>query len=159
YPIEQSEKEEFIKNVVDRFSNPYIKHQWLSIAVQYSLKMRTRVLPLLLNKSKSADIHAMALGFAAFLRLMKTDKNGEVFTCQYLDENYKLSDSKAPLFYAAWTNAEPQEIVERVFSDAELLGSDISVLTNFKEQVVTMLERIESDGMLNLLKQHYQDYK
>jgi tagaturonate reductase len=38
--------DEFADSVIDRFSNPYIDHQWKSISLHYSTKIKVRCLPL-----------------------------------------------------------------------------------------------------------------
>jgi tagaturonate reductase len=38
--------EDFADSVIDRFSNPYIDHQWISISLHYSTKIKVRCLPL-----------------------------------------------------------------------------------------------------------------
>jgi tagaturonate reductase len=38
--------DEFADSVMDRFSNPFIDHQWNSIALHYSTKIKVRCLPL-----------------------------------------------------------------------------------------------------------------
>ena len=40
---------EFAAKVLDRFRNPHIEHQWLSITMQYSSKMRMRNIPIIQN--------------------------------------------------------------------------------------------------------------
>ena len=45
--INIEEANHFVSQVTDRFKNPYIEHQWLSIAVQYTSKMMMRTVPLL----------------------------------------------------------------------------------------------------------------
>ncbi len=40
---------EFAGKVLDRFRNPHIEHQWLSITVQYSSKMKMRNIPIIQN--------------------------------------------------------------------------------------------------------------
>lgn len=44
YPVPTEEVSQFCENVRDRFLNPYIKHYWLSINVNYSLKLKMRVI-------------------------------------------------------------------------------------------------------------------
>jgi tagaturonate reductase len=38
--------DDFSDSVIDRFSNPYIDHQWKSISLHYSTKVKVRCLPL-----------------------------------------------------------------------------------------------------------------
>jgi tagaturonate reductase len=45
YSIPEGEAEEFAKVVLDRFANPFIKHQWINITFQYTMKLKIRVVP------------------------------------------------------------------------------------------------------------------
>ena len=61
--------EQFGMQVLDRFRNPFINHQWISITVQYSSKMKMRVIPVLLkyySDFNKTPAH-IAKGFGAFL--------------------------------------------------------------------------------------------
>lgn len=55
--------------VLDRYRNPFIEHQWLSISLQYSSKMKMRNVPVLLKHYEKTDAvpQHMALGFARSL--------------------------------------------------------------------------------------------
>jgi tagaturonate reductase len=52
YQVTTAETDDFTYKVLDRFRNPNIEHQWISISAQYSSKIKMRVLPLLLNHYK-----------------------------------------------------------------------------------------------------------
>src|SRR4029079_3136642 len=45
--IPTEEIREFGRKVLDRFRNPYLQHQWISITMQYSSKIAKRVVPVL----------------------------------------------------------------------------------------------------------------
>ena len=47
YPVPGNEAEEFATNVIDRFSNPSIEHQWISITLNYTSKLKMRVVQVL----------------------------------------------------------------------------------------------------------------
>jgi tagaturonate reductase len=67
--IDAKVKEDFANRVFERFCNPFIDHQWISITVQYTSKMKMRNIPLLLRHYELNDtppVH-MATGFAGFL--------------------------------------------------------------------------------------------
>ena len=49
YEIPQTVKDPFIYKTLDRFRNPHIIHQWKSITYNYTAKMKTRCIPLLIN--------------------------------------------------------------------------------------------------------------
>src|SRR5699024_5590901 len=100
---EISEKDalNFASSVVDRFSNPFLNHQWLSISLNYTSKMEMRNAALIegfYQKHQSVPQH-MALGFAAYLRFMKCEKNenGD-YVGRIGSTSYTLNDEDAPVF-------------------------------------------------------------
>ncbi len=59
----------FARNVLDRFSNPYLQHQWKSISAQFALKMKARCMPLIkqyAERYKKLPV-GMLIGLAAFM--------------------------------------------------------------------------------------------
>ncbi|HWK99007.1 MAG TPA: hypothetical protein VNQ55_03630, partial [Parapedobacter sp.] len=70
--INRKEAEAFADEVIYRFSNPYLHHQWQSISANYTSKMQLRNLATLqryYKKGKSKVADYMALGFAGYLRV------------------------------------------------------------------------------------------
>src|SRR5690606_29725909 len=49
YPVAAEIAEDFSDKVLDRFRNPHIKHQWISISMNYTSKLKMRVVPLLIK--------------------------------------------------------------------------------------------------------------
>ncbi len=45
YEIDKEDTLAFSNIVADRFANPFIEHAWINITVQYSMKMKIRILP------------------------------------------------------------------------------------------------------------------
>ncbi|RYE28606.1 MAG: tagaturonate reductase, partial [Sphingobacteriaceae bacterium] len=43
YQVSKAQTDEFANQVLDRFRNPHIKHQWIAITVQFSAKLKMRV--------------------------------------------------------------------------------------------------------------------
>ena len=83
--ITENEAVKFANNVLERFSNPFIAHQWSSIAMNYEEKMKMRnqflMEKYLLLKSKPAE--KMALGFAAFALYMKKEHHKDIDTAYF----------------------------------------------------------------------------
>lgn len=67
---------QFGKDVLERFSNPFIKHQLLSIALNSVSKFQVRVLPTILEYKEKFGSYPKALTFsmAALIAFYKTDK-------------------------------------------------------------------------------------
>ena len=72
--INKNEAEIFAAKVLDRFRNNFIDHQWLSICLQYSSKMRLRNIDVIVNYIHRLDTipSHMAMGMAAHILFMKT---------------------------------------------------------------------------------------
>ncbi|WCT11914.1 tagaturonate reductase [Mucilaginibacter jinjuensis] len=154
YAIDEQDKTEFIQTVIDRFRNPNIEHQWLSISAQYSSKIKMRVLPLLLNhyQNSNAVPESFAFGFAAFLRFVKVtaDADGN-YTGSINGNGYTVTDSNAAFFAKAWANASTKTVVNQILKDTILWGTDLTRLKGFKEAVSQKLETILELGTLQIL--------
>ncbi|QJD94593.1 tagaturonate reductase [Mucilaginibacter robiniae] len=156
YQVNYNQAAEFAAQVLDRFRNPNIEHQWISISAQYSAKMGMRVVPLLLNHYKlhSSVPQRIALGFAAFLRFMKTEQNAEgKFIGHVNGAEYTVTDSQAETFCKVWQNDDIKEIVNTVLKDKNLWNADLSVLPGFAEAVAQKLESLIAQGTRVLLEE------
>lgn len=140
---------EFAKKVLDRFRNPYISHQWLSISVQYSSKMKLRCVPLLINhyKNNSNSPELFALGFAAYIYFMKPVKFQDNVYYGVLDnKSYAINDDSAEEYYNRWKTHSPKSIVQEVLKDIAFWGHDLYLLPGFKDSVLRQLEFIINNG-------------
>ena len=92
--ITENEAVQFANNVLERFSNPFIAHQWSSIAMNYEEKMKMRnqflIEKYLLLKSKPAE--KMALGFAAFALNMKKEHNKDIDTAHFCNHQLFIDE-------------------------------------------------------------------
>lgn len=150
YQIDLPVAENFANNVLDRFRNPHIRHEWLSISLQYSTKIKMRVIPLLLNYFKTYNTvpQNMALGFAAFIRFMKVEQQADgTFTGSISEKSYKVTDSQAAWFSKVWQTGDINSVVEVVLKNKELWDADLSVLPNFKDTVSSILDKIMKNGV------------
>ncbi|WP_345950625.1 tagaturonate reductase [Mucilaginibacter sp. PAMB04274] len=154
YDVDHDTAADFAGKVLDRFRNPYIEHQWISISAQYSSKIKMRVMPLLLNHYQSHD-NAPALftfGFAAFLRFMKSEKNAEgKFVGNVNGKDYTITDSQAEVFYNAWQKTELHDVAYTLLADKNLWDADLTQLKGFKEAVLNQLQQIVANGTQDIL--------
>jgi len=145
YEIDDEVAADFGNKVLDRFRNPYIRHEWLSISVQYSTKIKMRVIPLLLNyyKLKNAAPVCMALGFAAFIRFMHVEAGDEG---QYIgtinNEEYKVTDSQATYFAKIWENPDSDAVIQNILKNKDLWDADLDILPGFTEAVTEQFNRV-----------------
>jgi tagaturonate reductase len=131
---------EFGLKVLDRFRNPHIQHQWMSITMQYSSKMKSRVIPVLLEHYKrqsGAPVH-IALGMAAWLLFMRERKK----------EGW---DDKSAYLAEAWVGRSPEDVVVKVLGDVSLWGIDLLLLQGFAQAVLEQLDILMNKGALTAL--------
>lgn len=142
----------FASKVLDRFRNPSLEHQWISITMQYSSKMKMRNLPLLerhygLNQEVPA---CMALGFAAYILFMQNqDKNGHA-TGQRNGTDYPVRDDQAAWFAAAWS-AAGDSIADVVLGHAAYWETNLAHYPGFLEAVRLNLHALRTEGARTVL--------
>lgn len=139
YELELSVAEEFGNQVLDRFRNPFIRHQLIDITVQYTAKMKMRNIPTLLNHYKKSNTvpELFAKGFAAFLQFMKpvSEKDGNYFG-ERNQQPYPIRCDAAAYFDEKWKKATSgQDLATQVLADSELWGTDLTLLPGFAEAV------------------------
>ncbi len=138
YKLPLQEAQDFGLQVLDRFRNPHIQHQWLSITMQYSSKMRMRNIPVLLQhyKGQETPLPHFSLGFAAYLLFMKAvKKEGEQYKGEYRGQAYPINDDKAGYYFGLWKDRSPEEVVTLVLKDKNLWGEDLTLLKGFEASV------------------------
>lgn len=142
--ISQQEAETFAVKVLDRFRNPYLEHQWLSITMQYSGKLRMRVMQLVINyyKKFNAVPQHIAIGFAAYLLFVKNENNA-----------YTITDEKADYVKNILVeNNSIADAVNKLFTDETLWGQDFSIIPNFADAVVKYYNEMLESGAKAVLE-------
>lgn len=154
FEIDAKVKETFANNVFERFCNPFIDHQWLSITVQYTSKMKMRNVPLLRRHYELTDtppVH-MATGFAGFLLFMKAIREDDN---RYFGKKegveYEIKDDSADYFYTAWQNNTADKLAAQVMQNEELWGVDLTTLPGFLNMVQEKLNEMMSNGVLQTI--------
>lgn len=153
YQVTERQTTSFANTVKDRFANPAIEHLWLNITFQYSMKMKIRILPLLLNHYKKFNSvpENIAFGFAAYLRFLKVDKKeGDKYFGKYKDINYIITDDEVDYFQQ---QSQTADYVTNVLEDVDFWKADLNLLLGFIDSVKHNFDAIESQGVLIALKQ------
>ncbi len=138
YPVEKSKAETFARSVLDRFRNGHIRHLWISITQQYSMKMKMRVVPVLLRYYQlfNKPPEKIAFGFAAYL---------------LFEKSVKTEDGQAAYFQELWQQKDGAELVSEVLKNKELWDADLTALPGFEAAVARNLESISKRGILAML--------
>lgn len=139
--ISTEEVKAFGRQVIDRFSNPFVEHRWLSIAAQYALKMKTRIVPLILEhyRQQSTPPQGIALCMAAFL----------VF---YRQPHPTVQDEGYAYFSEKWAHTSPELLVPEVLADSGRWGVDLSQLPGFADAVTKAIQQILAKGAADTVR-------
>jgi tagaturonate reductase len=151
--ITNDEANAFANKVTDRFRNPFLDHQWLSITMNYTSKMKLRNIPLLLRHySRTDEVPSnMALGFAAYLLFMrcKAGADGRYYG-QNNGSDYLVQDDMAPSF-AEKSLTDMNTFADVILADKNLWGTDISRLNGFADAVKENVRLLEKRGILETM--------
>lgn len=138
YKVDVALAQDFGRKVLDRFRNPFIKHQWISITMNYSSKMKLRCIPVLMKhyESKHSVPELFVIGFAAYLYFMKgvSIKDGKYYG-ELNGQPYLIQDDLAETFYQRWTALPPAALVQEVLGDTAYWGENLNNLPGFAEAV------------------------
>jgi tagaturonate reductase len=149
YDLQAGEARAFGLQVLDRFRNPDIRHQWISITMQYSSKMKMRDIPILLRhyQLNGQPPERFALGFAAYLLFMRGMKIEEgVVQGECRGQTYPIHDDQAAHFYQLWKDCPADRIVESALKDQSLWGADLTTLNGFGGMVQGKLNMLMTKG-------------
>ena len=136
--LSATELNQFAGDVIERFKNPFIKHELLSIALNSISKYKVRVLPSVLEyKKRTGKLPENLLySLAALIRFYKGEWNGNAIP---------LNDSADVLefFKSAWKNNDSEEVVQKVLSNESFWGQNLTKIDGLAAQVRKALIRLE----------------
>lgn len=146
----RGELEAFAASVLERFENPYIDHQLLSIALNSAAKYRARCLPTLLDCTRrDGKVPAgLCFAFAALLQFYTGEKSAEHTLCARRgEESYTVSDDAAVIDACAGASgADAAAYARALMTRADIWGQDLTQIADFYDKTVENLTRLRSLG-------------
>jgi tagaturonate reductase len=155
YEIDSDTVQNFIKQVLERFRNPYINHYWKNITLNYTSKMKLRCIPLLINyyKKNNSVPELFAMGFASYIYFMKAVKqDGNEFFGEFNGNFYLINDEMAEKYYKIWQNLSADKVVKEVLKNIVFWDEDLSILPDFEQSVTDKLNSIINNGMRSTIE-------
>ena len=155
YKVSAEVAKDFGNKVLDRFRNPMIKHQWINITVQYTSKIKMRIVPLLLShyKQHQTPPELIALGFAGYLLFTKpVKKESEKYYGVLNGQEYPIQDEFAALFMKRWNNFTAPDLVKEVLNDVDIWGENLMALPGFYESVLEKLNLLTSNSVTEVIE-------
>lgn len=153
--LPEAEKKAYADSVMERFRNPFVRHELLSISLNSTSKWKVRVLPSLLDYQTAKGKLPAALTFSlasllAFYRGTPVTQNELIGSRG--TQTYAIRDDAPVLafFAEAWKKADATknyaELVTTTLSRTDFWGQDLSKIPGFTEFVTKSLEAIVKDG-------------
>ncbi|NJW52111.1 tagaturonate reductase [Salinimicrobium oceani] len=140
--LAEEELDSFAAEVLDRFRNPFIKHQLASIALNSVSKFKVRVLPSLLEfQERRSELPVrLTFAFACLIRFYKGEWQGRQLPVQ---DDVQITE----FFKETWTLGTAEAVVEKVLSRREYWDQDLTTVPELKDQLIIALEELEDKGV------------
>ena len=158
-PLDKQDLEEFARAVQDRFNNPFVNHELMSISLNSTSKWRARNMPTFLDyvQEKGELPACLTTSFAAYIAFYSSDIQGlteQGLVCRRPKGNeYTVSDDRYVLeFYYDHRQDSPEELVHAVMTHPEMWGTDLTAVPGFEEAAVRILKTIRAEGALKAFR-------
>ena len=158
-PLDKADCEAFAAAVTDRFNNPFVDHQLMSISLNSTSKWRARNMPSFLEYiEKFGKLPAaLTMSLAAYIAFYSDDvvrrEDNALINRRPAGNEYAVSDDAWVLdFYYAHKDDDAATIVPAVLSNEEMWGQDLTKVEGLTEAVTADLELIRKEGALAAYK-------
>ena len=154
-PLPKEDIEGFAAAVQDRFNNPFINHELMSISLNSTSKWRARNMPSFLEYiEKFGKLpQCLTMSFASYIAFFSNDiqeLNEQGLVCRRSKGNcYTCSDDRWVLeFYKEHQKDTEEELVHAVMTNLQMWGQDLTRIPGFETATVENLKRIRTQGAL-----------
>lgn len=154
-PLDKDDLMNFAAAVQDRFNNPFVNHELMSITLNSTSKWRARNMPSFLEYIEMFGKLPVCLtmSFAAYIAFFSNDiqeltdaglvcrrPKGNTYTCS--DDRWALE------FYYAHRNDSVEELVHAVMTNLQMWGQDLTQVPGFEAATVANLKKIRTEGTI-----------
>jgi len=154
-PLAKEDVESFAAAVQDRFNNPFINHELMSISLNSTSKWRARNMPSFLEYIDIKDRLPVCLtmSFAAYIAFFSNDiqeLTDAGLVCRRPKGNtYVCSDDRWALeFYYDHRNDSAEDLVHAVMTNERMWGRDLTEIPGFEAATVANLKKIRTEGAI-----------
>ena len=154
-PLDQDDCKKFAAAVEDRFNNPFVNHELMSISLNSTSKWRARNMPSFLEyvRKNGKLPTCLTMSFAAYIAFYSNDVQeltDKGLVCKRAKGNeYTVSDDRWVLeFYNEHKNDDVPTLVHAVMTNEQMWGQDLTKVPGFEEATVKNLTNIRENGAL-----------
>ena len=156
--LPDEEKNSYARAVFERFQNPFVRHEILSIALNSASKWKVRVLPSLkdyLIETKRFP-SKLAFSLAALIAFYRGEWQGDEFVGRREAGIYPIRDDRFVLdaFHKAWLDnaASPEGVARVVLADKSLWDEDLTAVPGLADKVAACLKDICDKGVRDAMQ-------
>ena len=159
-PLDKEDCKAFAAAVQDRFNNPFVNHELMSISLNSTSKWRARNMPTFLDyiEANGRLPRCLTASLAAYIAFYSNDIQAlteKGLVCRRPKGNeYTVSDDRWALeFYWARKDASAEALVHDVLTNEQMWGQDLTAVPGLEKEVVRILKLIREEGALAAFKQ------
>ncbi|MDO5141611.1 MAG: tagaturonate reductase [Eubacteriales bacterium] len=152
-PLDKKDLEDFAAAVEDRFNNPFVDHELMSISLNSTSKWKARDMPSLLEyiDAKNELPVCLTMSLAAYIAFYSSDVQeltDQGLVCRRPQgERYTCSDDRWVLaFYWAHKDDSDAALVHAVLANEQMWEQDLTAIEGLEAAVLADLEKIRSEG-------------
>ena len=152
-PLDKQDLDQFANAVQDRFNNPFVDHELMSISLNSTSKWRARNMPSFLEYvEKTGKLPpCLTMSFAAYIAFFSNDiqeLNDKGLVCRRpKGDEYLCSDDRWALeFYYEHRNDSAADLVHAVMTNERMWGRDLTQVAGFEDTVASGLTLIRERG-------------
>ena len=152
-PLDKKDLEEFASAVEDRFNNPFVNHELMSISLNSTSKWKARNMPSFLAyiEEQKQLPKCLTMSLAAYIAFYSSDiqeRTADGLICKRPAGNtYKIQDDAWALdFYYAHKDDTAAQLVHAVLTNTQMWDQDLTKIEGLEAAVLADLELIRTEG-------------
>lgn len=152
-PLDKNDLMEFASAVSDRFNNPFVNHELMSISLNSTSKWKARNMPSFLEYvEKEGKLPAcLSMSLAAYIAFYSNEiesREADGLICRRPKGNtYKVQDDAWSLdFYYEHRSDSAEELVHAVLTNEQMWDQDLTRISGLEELIVKDLKMIRECG-------------
>ncbi len=161
-PGDLEENRQFAEGIVERFSNPFIRHELLSISLNSVSKWKVRVMPSLLDYLKKFGSlpEALTFSFAALIAFydgvgcahpeLRGTRNGQAYS---IKDDIDVLAFFEKRWHSFRHNHDIRILVGTIMANESLWGRDLTLVPGMTDAVAGYLQNILINGTRTAAKQ------
>ena len=151
--LDENDLNQFAAAVKDRFNNPFVNHELMSISLNSTSKWKARNMPSFLQYiEKNGKLPVcLTMSLAAYIAFYSNDiqeLNDKGLVCKRpVGNTYTVSDDRWALeFFYDHRNDSEEDLVKAVLGNEKMWDQDLNKIDNLTETVIADLKKIHTEG-------------